>query len=789
MTTASAQGHTKDSALRIVALYAAFASAWIYSSDALLAWLFTDVRTISWASTVKGWFFVAVTSLLLYVLIRRLIAHLQDALQTVREREQELRKNSALLTDANSMLRATLDALPDLLFEVSSEGYIYQYHSHRDDLLAAPPEVFLGRRFSEILPPDASAIYTAAIAEAQDKGFSSGKRYALDLPQGKRWFELSVAPMPETVQGETHLIFISRDVTDRYNAEKQLELSGMVFDHAREGIMVADPEGNLVDVNTAFTRITGYGREEVLGKNPRFLNSGRQSKEFYNALWLAVRELGFWSGEVWNRRKNGEVYPQLLTISSVRSVSGEIRQYVALFSDITDQKQYQSELEHIAHFDVLTGLPNRLLLADRLQQAMVQSERRGQKVLIAYLDLDNFKEINDQYGRVIGDQLLVALGQRVKEHLRDGDTLARFGGDEFVAVLTDFQDASAALPTINRLIASSSEVFQLNGYSLQVSASVGVTSYPQGSPIDAEQLLRQADQAMYQAKLAGKNRYHIFDTQRDVEVRGHFDVVERLRQALSRTEFVLYYQPKVHMRTGQVIGAEALIRWQHPERGLLPPALFLPDLEDHPLSIDVGEWVIETALRQYEQWRDAGLDIPISVNLGASQLQRSDFVARLQLILNRHPQVHPSRLQLEILETSALQDIRQATANMTACQALGIHFALDDFGTGYSSLTYLRQLPVTVLKIDQSFVRGMLDNAQDQAILRGVLGLAHAFGREVIAEGVETVAHGTLLLQLGCEEAQGYGIARPMPGADFPLWARDWRPSPDWRSAPDTHAS
>ncbi len=649
-----------------MALYAAFAFVWIYGSDAVVAWLFTDVHSISLASTVKGWFFVAVTSLLLFFLISRLIARLEGALHTVRERERELRTSSASLTEANSLLRATLDALPDLLFEVSEEGYIYQYHSHRNDLLAAPPEAFLGRKFSELLPADASAVCTAAISEAREKGFSSGKRYALDLPQGKRWFELSVAPMQATVQGEQRLIFISRDVTETYTA----------------------------------------------------------------------------------------------------------------------QKQYQSELEHMAHFDVLTGLPNRLLLADRIQQAMVQSERHGHKVLIAYLDLDNFKAVNDQYGREVGDQLLVVLAQRIKEHLRDGDTLARFGGDEFVVVLTDFDEPSAALPLVNRLIASASEAFHLSGASLQLSVSIGLTSYPQGSPIDAEQLLRQADQAMYQAKLAGKKRYHMFDTQRDSEVRGHFDVLERLRQALTHSEFVLYYQPKVHMRTGRVIGAEALIRWQHPERGLLSPAFFLPDLEEHPLSIEVGEWVIETALLQYQHWRESGLDIPVSVNLGALQLQRTDFVDRLQTILSRHPDVDPSRLQLEILETSALQDIRQATANITACQALGIHFALDDFGTGYSSLTYLRQLPVTVLKIDQSFVRGMLDNTQDQAILRGVLGLAHAFGREVIAEGVETEAHGTLLLQLGCEEAQGYGIARPMPGADFPLWARQWRPCADWVNAP-----
>jgi EAL domain-containing protein (putative c-di-GMP-specific phosphodiesterase class I) len=344
----------------------------------------------------------------------------------------------------------------------------------------------------------------------------------------------------------------------------------------------------------------------------------------------------------------------------------------------------------------------------------------------------------------------------------------------------NFEDDSTVLPLISRLIAAAAEPFSLGEQDICISASVGITSYPQATEIDADQLLRQADQAMYQAKVAGKNRYHVFDIQRDSDIRGHFESLERVRLALRHHEFVLHYQPKVNMRSGQLIGVEALIRWQHPERGLMPPLSFLPAIEEHPLSIEVGEWVMQAALAQQAIWRSAGLHIPVSVNVGALQLQQADFVPRLQALLQRHPQVRPGDLQIEILETSALQDMPQVTAAITACKALGIEFALDDFGTGYSSLTYLRQLPVAILKIDQSFVRGMLENPQDQAILRGVLGLARAFGREVIAEGVETQAHGTLLLQLGCEAAQGFGIAKPMPGADIPAWQAAWRPLAEW---------
>jgi EAL domain-containing protein (putative c-di-GMP-specific phosphodiesterase class I) len=315
---------------------------------------------------------------------------------------------------------------------------------------------------------------------------------------------------------------------------------------------------------------------------------------------------------------------------------------------------------------------------------------------------------------------------------------------------------------------------------LQVSASIGVTFYPQAHDMEADQLLRQADQTMYQAKLAGKSRYHVFDADLDSSLRVHHESLERIRLALAQGEFVLHYQPKVNMRRGQVIGAEALIRWQHPDKGLLSPATFLPVIEDHPLAVEVGEWVIDTALRQIDAWRATGLDMKVSVNIGARQLQQGDFVQRLQAILARHPKVKPSSLELEVLETSALADMEQVSHVIESCHQMGVKFALDDFGTGYSSLTYLKRLRVALLKIDQSFVRDMLDDPDDLAILEGVIGLAAAFKREVIAEGVETVAHGTALLHLGCELAQGYGIARPMPADQLPAWASSWQPDEVW---------
>ena len=374
----------------------------------------------------------------------------------------------------------------------------------------------------------------------------------------------------------------------------------------------------------------------------------------------------------------------------------------------------------------------------------------------------------------------MVLARRLKHALREADTLARLGGDEFVAVLIDLEDGAASAPLLNRLLDAAAQPVPVDGLSLQVSASLGVTFYPQAQEVDADQLLRQADHAMYQAKVAGKNRYLVFDAEQASSLRVHHESLENIRLALERREFVLYYQPKVNMRTGQVIGAEALIRWQHPAKGLLAPAAFLPVIEDHPLSVAIGEWVIDAALTQVEQWRAAGLEMPVSVNIGARQLQQFNFVERLQDMLAAHPQVAPQCLELEALETSALKDIGQVSQVIETCAGIGVMFALDDFGTGYSSLTYLKRLRVALLKIDQSFVRDMLDDPDDMAILQGVIGLAAAFRCGVIAEGVETVAHGTLLLELGCDLAQGYGIARPMPADQLPQWVLSWKPAPEW---------
>lgn len=575
------------------------------------------------------------------------------------------------------------------------------------------------------------------------------------------------------------MIGASEDITERKQAELKLQLAASVFSHAREGIMITDASGTIIDVNQTFTMITGYTKEEVVGKNPRILQSGRQSEDFYKAMWKALLNKGHWYSEVWNRHKNGEVYAEMLTISAVKDKDNQVKHYVALFTDITTIKEHQNQLEHIAHYDLLTQLPNRVLFADRLSQAIIQNERRNKTLAVVFIDLDGFKAINDNYGHDVGDELLITVAKRMEVALREGDTIARFGGDEFIAVLADLEKTEDCEPVLERLLVAASDIVTIGKKQLHVSASIGITSYPQDN-VSTEQLVRHADQAMYIAKQSGKNRYYLFDTISDNAVKIQRESIEGIRTALKNQEFVLFYQPKVNIKTNEIIGVEALIRWQHPEKGLIPPLDFLPIINEHSLSIKVGNWVIETALSQISTWKNQSIDLPISVNIGALQLQQVTFSAFLAELLSTYPDVAPCYLELEVLETSALGDMANVSSVMNACCELGVKFALDDFGTGYSSLSHLKRLPANCIKIDQSFVRDMLEDPDDLAIIEGVIGLAKAFQREVIAEGVETIEHGKALIALGCYQAQGYGIAKPMPANNIPNWIKQWQSNKNW---------
>ncbi len=671
------------------------------------------------------------------------------------------------LRESKDLLQLFIDRAPAALAMLDREmRYLAVSQRWLEDYSLTVRKI-IGRCHYEILPD-----LPERWKEAHRRGLA-GETVKCDEDRFERadgtvlWRRWEIAPWRTGDGSVGGIVIFAENITAHKQAEERLHLAASVFTGAREGITITDSKGTILEVNDAFTRITGYTREEVLGQNPRLLKSGLQTREFYESMWNSLIRDGHWTGEVWNRTKGGNVYAEMLTINAVGDAGGNSLKYVALFTDLTEIKKRERELEHIAHFDALTGLPNRTLLVDRLRQALVQVHRRKQKLAVAFIDLDGFKEINDRHGRDAGDRMLAALSEHMRDALREGDTIARLGGDEFIAVLLDVAGEEESAPVLARLLAAASQEVQVADRTLQVSASMGVTFYPQAEEVDADLLLRQADQAMCQAKLAGRSRIHNFDPAHDITVRGRNENIDHIRRALAAGQFVLYYQPKANMRTGGVIGAEALIRWQHPERGLLPPGMFLPVIEDHPIAIELGEWVIDTALAQIEAWQAAGLNIPVSVNVGALQLQQPDFVDRLRALLAAHPRVNASDLELEVLETSALQDLVQTSQLLQACRAMGVPVALDDFGTGYSSLTYLKRLPAGVLKIDQSFVSGIAGDPEDLAILEGLLGLAAAFGRQVIAEGVETVDHGLMLLEMGCELGAGKRHCTAYTGSRF----------------------
>ncbi|WP_049791764.1 EAL domain-containing protein [Alteromonas naphthalenivorans] len=699
------------------------------------------------------------------------------------EAEKRLIDSQASLLESKNILASHIENTPLGCIAWDPQLICTDWNKSAEFIFGYKKEEAIGKHASElIIPPELQTEIDNGFAQLLKKKAPKRKINKnvtkLGHPIICEWYSTPIFDLAGNVISVTSLV---QDITKNKHLEEKLKLSASVFSHAREGIFITDSNANIIDVNKTFVDITGYERNEVLGKKPNMFKSGKQSPEFYHHLWASILNKGYWAGEIWNKRKNHEVYAQLLTVSAVNDDEGNVKNYIAIFSDISEAKEQQYKLEHMAHYDVLTNLPNRSLLAERLDRALSQCKSDKGFVAVALLDLDGFKEINDNFGHSVGDELLVILAHRLKGTLRETDTISRFGGDEFVTVLANLKQPQDFVAIIKNMLRVASEPVKIGESQLKVSASIGVTLYPADNT-DADQLIRHADQAMYLAKQKGKNCYHLFDIESEDAIKARHEILQSITTALHNREFVLYYQPKVNMRTGEIIGAEALIRWKHPVEGILSPAAFLPFIENHQLSIDIGEWVIEESLQQFSRWNKLGVHIPISVNISALQIQQRNFPIRLARLLSKVPNVPPEAFQLEVLETSKLGDIKKVAEIMDDCVKLGVTFAIDDFGTGYSSLTYLRRLPAKVIKVDQTFVRDMLIDPEDRTIVVGVIALAKSFNRSVIAEGVETIAHGTSLLNLGCELAQGFGIARPMPATDMPDWIAHWSTKTEWKS-------
>ncbi|MCP3871406.1 MAG: EAL domain-containing protein [Gammaproteobacteria bacterium] len=570
------------------------------------------------------------------------------------------------------------------------------------------------------------------------------------------------------------------DVTSQRQTEESLRLAASVFDNTHDGVLITDAAGKILNVNASFTRMTGYPREQVLGRNPSMFKSGKHDWVFYREMWRALEENGFWEGEIINRRSDGEPLYETLAISTVYNEHGEVTQYVGVFSDISHFKEHQEHLAWQARHDILTGLPNRLLLAERITSAFELAKRRKQLVAICILDLDRFKPINDTYGHETGDQLLIEVARRLSLAVRSIDTVARLGGDEFVLVLAGCNSVTEVEEILTRVQSQLRLPFSVAEHSFRVSSSIGVAIYPVNGK-DADNLLRNADYAMYGVKQSGKDSYRFFDQLEERQAKSHRQLMNELRGALKSDELCLLYQPKVDVHLGRVTGVEALVRWQHPRYGFLLPERFLPQIEMTHLAIETDQWVVSNVIRQMQAWISEGLDVSVNINLGALALLEPAFFQWFGTTLQNAPEIDPSRLELEISENVAFSDLELVNETIESYRELGVHFALGKFGTGSSSLTFLKKLPVQVVKIDQMFVSEMLQDSEYLAIVEGVMGLARAFNRSVVAQGVESAEHGRLLLGMGCSKMQGDGIAKPMTAVRFKEWITGFSMEPTWQ--------
>ncbi len=675
--------------------------------------------------------------------------------------------------DAQRRLLQIIETARDIVASADGDGRLTYMNAAGRALLGigADEDISHLRAADTHSPEGAALVMNEALPVARRHGFWEGENEFLTR-DGQRvpvWQVIVAHTNPDG--GVKHYSTIARDIRQRRRDEAELRLAASVYHNTIEGIVITDPNGIILSVNPAFTEITGFSADEAVGATPRILKSDHHDEAFYAAMWRELKATGRWKGELWNRRKSGEVFLEHQTITMVPDAEGNPVRYVAVFNDITELRRKDERIRHLAYHDPLTHLPNRQLLQDRLEHALALCRREGKTLAVMFLDLDRFKVINDTLGHDVGDNLLREVANRLVESVRGTDTVARLGGDEFVVVVEHPATASSAAAVAEKIIRRLAAPIDLGRHQIHVTTSIGIGMFP-GDGDDLTELMKNADTAMYAAKAGGRNTYHFFSAAMNEKAHWRLELENEMRRAVERGEFQLHYQPKVELATGRPVGAEALIRWNHPTKGIIPPSDFIPMAEETGMIVEMGEWAILEACGQMRRWLDEGLPpMTVAVNVSTRQLTAPGLFSIVSAALEVND-LPATALELEVTESGVMDQADRAIAMLEGLKTLGISIAVDDFGTGYSSLSYLRKLPIDTVKIDRSFVMDLETNEQDFAIVRTILAMAQILRLGVVAEGVETAAQAAMLTEARCEMAQGFLYARPLPAADFAGWLR-----------------
>jgi diguanylate cyclase (GGDEF)-like protein/PAS domain S-box-containing protein len=747
-------GINRTVSYRRIANYPAYVIVGLATDDYLAEWREDTKKTLALVALC------IVTAAIACALVARAWRRQLAAVGTLREQE--------------SKFRTLLESAPDAMVIVDAKGLISMTNRHTQAMLGYEREELLGQPVEQLFPHRYRGGQPGIRKDFLDhgRGGASAGRELWLLAKDGRELPVSMNLSATDSGAEPMTIAAIRDISERKRAEEEMQLASLVYNTSSEAMMVTDLEGVIITVNPAFTQVTGYSAEEVIGQTPRVLRSGRHDQAFYQAMWSELILTGQWQGEVWDRRKNGEIYPKWVVINTASGGDGAPLRRVALFSDITEKKNSEEVIWQQANFDALTGLPNRQMFSDRLEQEVKKAHRADLRMALLFLDLDRFKEVNDTLGHDMGDQLLKEAARRLTTCVRESDTVARLGGDEFTVVLGELDDPASAERVAQAILRELARPFHLGGEDVYVTASIGVTFYPEDAG-DMDALLKHADQAMYAAKSQGRNRYSYFTASMQELAQARMRLTSDLRGALAGQQLRVFYQPIVELASGAVHKAEALIRWQHPSRGLVSPAEFIPVAEDTGMIVAIGDWVFYEVVRQVEKWRAVYCEqFQISVNKSPVQF-RSEGSSHAPWIEHLGRVGLPGQsIVVEITEGLLMEASGIVSDHLLGFRDAGVQVSLDDFGTGYSSLSYLKKFDIDYLKIDQSFVRNLGADSEDLALCESIIAMAHKLGIKVIAEGVETAAQRDLLAQAGCDYAQGYLYSRPVPAEAFEqlLW-------------------